>query len=279
METQKVIELRKRQNPLDWFNPIGLQGEIVNEIFEVKSANTIFICGSNRCLRGDSEIYDPVLKISRRIDKIYSNFYVNAWNGKKMVIAKASKPFVKGFENMYRVKLSNGKFFVCSAKHQVLTEHGYRDVSSLRRGSCLFHPETSSGNDLLTHASSGQNCENKAQDSQSGYQSYPHSYGEQLPNELDTSLDEIPSLGGVPAHSSFSNQRQKDDRVYKLVHNRLYQYFDRPSILDVLRQNAGRFADILSRVSYRILQCLSLKPIRIDEQSISESCLRLSNSR
>lgn len=40
--------MRRRLNPLNWFKPVGLQGEIIKEVFEDKTANTIFVCGSNR---------------------------------------------------------------------------------------------------------------------------------------------------------------------------------------------------------------------------------------
>jgi phage terminase large subunit-like protein len=88
--------------------------------------------GGNRCIAGETVIYDPVKKCSLQVKDIDGPFHVLAWDGLKMVVAEAGTPFIKGEADLYEVSLSNGEKLVCTEKHQVLTKNGYKEVGELK---------------------------------------------------------------------------------------------------------------------------------------------------
>lgn len=77
------------------------------------------------CLAGCSAIYDPVEKLYRRIDTIDTAFHVYSRDRfGRVVIRKATKPFIKGAGELVAVSLSNGKTLYTTRRHQVLAAHG-----------------------------------------------------------------------------------------------------------------------------------------------------------
>ncbi len=99
----------------------------------------ILLRGGNRCIPGWQEIYDPVAKASRRVDSIDGDFHV--WSRDpstgKRVIAKASKPFMKGHGKFRRYETHcsdrwSGGEFVSTEDHTVLLSDGsWRPVYQL----------------------------------------------------------------------------------------------------------------------------------------------------
>lgn len=86
-----------------------------------------FCLGGNGagCLGAEQEIYDPVLKVSRKVSEIDSDFHV--WARTKdgqIVIAKASQPRVYGTEDLYRVTLHTGEQITVTLGHRVLDAAG-----------------------------------------------------------------------------------------------------------------------------------------------------------
>jgi phage terminase large subunit-like protein len=98
--------------------------------------NEIVVLGGNRCLAGETEIYDPVAKVYRRIDQITEPFYVESWDFdlKKKVQGRASRPFQKPVDNLYRAVLSNGEQILCSAEHRVSTPFGWSSLKDIGLG-------------------------------------------------------------------------------------------------------------------------------------------------
>ena len=79
-EIVRHLEIRKRINPLEFFCPLKLQKAFKNCTSKIK-----ILFGGNRCLSGETLIYDPVLREYRRIDKIRMSFHVEAWDGKRII--------------------------------------------------------------------------------------------------------------------------------------------------------------------------------------------------
>ena len=109
-------------------------------------AKIAFCVGGNGCLGGEQEIYDPVAGVSRRVDSIDGEFHV--WSRNEATgaveVAMASRPWVKGTADLYRVTLSGGQHFICTLEHRVLCADGktWRPVQELHVGDVLFAAST-----------------------------------------------------------------------------------------------------------------------------------------
>ncbi len=93
--------------------------------FHQSQAQYRFCLGGNRCLGPDTIIE------GRRVSEITSSHIVRSWNGASIVESLASKPWIKGYEQCYRIYLSNGEWFDASAAHRVLTDCGYVSIGAL----------------------------------------------------------------------------------------------------------------------------------------------------
>ena len=100
-------------------------------------------CG-NQCLAEGSKIFDPVTGESKEIQTITGSFHVEAWDGEKVVVAKANEPFSKGMDDIYKVSLRDGSSFLAAPGHIVLTPSGWLRVSELRPGYALCRPQSNS---------------------------------------------------------------------------------------------------------------------------------------
>lgn len=111
-------------------------------------ADIILVLGGNRaCLGGNTLIYDPVARVSRKIAEIDTETFVEAVDpAGNRVVAKAGRPFEKGVDDIYKVKLSTGETFETAPSHLVYTAYGYLPISALRVGASLFLPPTTSDN-------------------------------------------------------------------------------------------------------------------------------------
>lgn len=114
----------------------------------------VTVMGGNRCIGGEQEIWDPVEKVSRRVDGITEDFHVLAWDGTKRVIAKAHRPFSKPKAVLYAVEFGDGTKVVMSGGHHFLGSEGWISlhdyVHDLDRDICSIPEATIEGvNDCL----------------------------------------------------------------------------------------------------------------------------------
>lgn len=179
-------------------------------------ADIIGVGGGNQCLGGETKIYDPIKKISRRVDKIDGNFHVYAWDEKKQkqVIAKALKPFIKPEDELYEFTLSNNKKFVASMSHLVLTQKGYLSLTDVLSEGLPILRATTSGTYPLVHDEDDPHCEQKAQDFQFDYQAFRRFCGELLRPLLNIFQGVVPLQGGVRVHSDHAGL--SDAQAYML---------------------------------------------------------------
>ena len=158
---RKKLELLKQQaayqqdNLIEFFNnperPLmdgsflkpNLKQALLLEAFKNPKYRLYTYTGANRCLGGETKIYDPVKNAYLTVSEIDTDFHVMAWNGKGLVPAKAHKPFVRGHGDIYRLSLSSGRSLSCTASHKVLTTQGFRKVSELQVGSQVCTPHDS----------------------------------------------------------------------------------------------------------------------------------------
>ena len=120
---------------------------------------TIYLFGGNRCIEGDTPIYNPLTGKSVPVSRIAGQHVVLAWNGLGLVPALAGQPFVKGCDRFLEVRLSDGSSFEATAEHRVLSSFGeYVPLSQLRRGSQLFLPSTSGALSPSKFAQGALNC-------------------------------------------------------------------------------------------------------------------------
>lgn len=94
--------------------------------FHLSLASERVIRGGNRCLTGDTEIWDPLRGTRRTLDRIDGDFNVlsRAPETGDQFCAKALKPFIKGRDRLYCVRLSNGNQFSTTIHHQLLIRDG-----------------------------------------------------------------------------------------------------------------------------------------------------------
>ena len=83
------------------------------------------ILGGNRCLAPEVPLWVEERKEWVPISKIGSEFTTWAWDGEKQVLAKASAPFIKGYEPMVTIgTYEPGSAVRCTKKHRVLSADG-----------------------------------------------------------------------------------------------------------------------------------------------------------
>jgi hypothetical protein len=95
-----------------------------------------FIVGEMGCIAGESEVYDPVAGLYRRVDQITEPFHVVAYDeaNETLAVGKALTPFIKGRKELYRVTLEFGRSFLCTQDHVVLTRSGWKCLDQLVLG-------------------------------------------------------------------------------------------------------------------------------------------------
>ena len=91
-----------------------------------------FIIGEPGCIAGESMVYDPVARRHRRVDQIKETFHVVSRSEEgQAVIGFAHKPVILGPDHLYRIKLSNGRSFMVTRNHRLLTTKGWLYVSEV----------------------------------------------------------------------------------------------------------------------------------------------------
>lgn len=229
-----------------------------------------FMAGNRvgKCIAGDTLIESPYGD-ARKVSEIRGAHWVWAWDGEKRVPALAEEPFAKPSEMVYRVWLQSGHYVDCAAEHRFLSDTGwlflsdlfafvpclpasssdeslaYAGVASARRLSEQDHRTSSSGISPARSLEDVQYLMSKAQDSQGGYHQEYRSNGERPPFFQECVRSFVPSLADVLRRTLAL--LRLDDLAYKYRHI-LRRISCRLSILDVVRQIVGRFAEFLSQV-------------------------------
>ena len=268
------------QNPIQW----GWTLPMWRRVMELWSkCEIIIILGGNRCIAGDSLIYNPLTRRETRVDEIKGLHHVRAWDEKKksLVPAIAEDPFVKGYDEILNIELSNGEHIRVSRNHQVLSEYGYVSCGSLNVGDVLFHPETTSGTSLPVPLLNDRHSWSKEQDSRDDYHPLSYSYDEQLPVGLDIFPNGVPLQDDVRKHV-FS--WYEDDLACRRKYNPYYSLSFLPSNQDARLPILGQFSDTLFHDAYTpcrsILEIPQVAPRSMPEsgprRSIDESFQRAS---
>jgi len=134
-QIERAQKSRKKESGIDYYIPNAAQLRC-----HQSKAKIILFCGGNRCIAGETLIYDPVVGKNRSVDEISEPFHVYAWTGEKLVEARADTPFLKGFDALYRITLSNGKQLLATSEHRILTPFGFLSVSKLQPGLSVCTP-------------------------------------------------------------------------------------------------------------------------------------------
>ena len=109
----------RRIEALRLYEPMPLQDE-----FHRCVASERIIIGGNRCLAGDQLLWDPYDREYHKVSEIDGWFHIPALRDGKVVYAQAKRPFVKGWDDLYAFRLSNGGEIRCTLNHLVLTAEG-----------------------------------------------------------------------------------------------------------------------------------------------------------
>lgn len=131
------------------------------------------IMGCKNCVHGDTKILNPITGEQPTIRELCEKGIaptVLTLNG----VEQASVPFLKGRDTLYKVTCSDGSSFVSTAKHVVLSVHGFCHVESLQTSQELFSyspilQESILERDPLTHASNARCSLKKAEDYMDDY--------------------------------------------------------------------------------------------------------------
>ncbi len=190
----------------------------------------ISVMGPASCVAGHTRILDPITGLNPTIEDLYESDtqpMVMTLHGPRL----ASVPFVKGVDELFEVKLTNGKKFTSTGGHLVLCAHGFVPVSSLSKGQFLCEylpnpPYSISEYDQSIQPSGVHRWNDTTQDSQSGYLSDFCSCDEPLHEALKNDPDIFPLRSCVPKHKGYVCAHV-DDLDNKLIRNRLDQHFYR----------------------------------------------------
>lgn len=233
-----------------------------------KKADVLLIGGGQRCLGPDQLIYDPVLKVYRKVKDIKGEHHVySVDSGGKVVISEAGQPFQKDIGTIYRIALSNGEMIEVADTHLLYTPIGWLSASALTIGCSLNHfqiPDVSYRED---HALDVHHSIGRALNSQSYCQILSRLSDVQLRLLLRVVLDVVPSLDDAPRHILDGDNTDRltlfcafrllsgrlDDLVGRLLHNPGGFSYDRQTNLDVFplanahREDVGVEYDVSDR--------------------------------
>ncbi len=251
-------ERRHEQEPIRYYNQ-GDKKHLKQIEFHQSPKRIRALFGGNRCIAGESMIYDPVKQEYREVQTITEDFHVYAWDDKKkaLVVARALKPFHhEDIDDLYDFTLNNGKTFTASLNHRVLDEYGlYRQLDQCPVGCALFHPPSIQGRGPLVHALNVQRLIQKSQDSQCGCRHESRLCDEQLRHEKENVLSTVPSQERVQTPLYRVAYEREDDPDNKRIHNHAYRTAARPSSLGAQAHCEDRYVASRSYAFCKFLRC------------------------
>lgn len=210
-QKMKLIELIKeardrKYETLRLYRPLPVQAD-----FHMSDAHIRILRGGNRCLAPETELWDPVAMVYRRIDSIDSDFYVNALNETtgEVVVAKALAPFLKGVDDLYEITLSNGCSFRSTLSHQILTTQGWMSVADAANTSGRILLPSTSGYVQSTRDEDGLHSSRTLGGSPDHCRHDPHSCGGQ-PRSL-SDVGQVPARRPIDAPEHTLHCWHKDD--------------------------------------------------------------------
>jgi len=241
---RQEMEKRKRSRALEYFVPHPKQ-----KLFHDSDARQRLVIGGNRCIGGETLIYDPVLGVERRVDEIESNHHVLALSGGEVIVSPAETPFTKGVDDIYRIILDDGSHFSAATSHLVLTPCGYVPISQLLRGVGLFLQESTSDTSPLIRDADDQRSRRTVQDSLYGCHLFCHSCGEQLRSILGNGQDVVPLPDDAQAHIFCAACEREGGLDSTRECSQTCQLVGLPSIQGDQHRPEAQSADTLSDVS------------------------------
>lgn len=246
-EIRKELERRFKENRIELYNVGKTHLKQIDFHRSGKRVRAIF--GGNRCIAGESLVYDPVLKGYREVQKIDSDFHVYAWDGEKYVVAKALKPFHhEDKDDLYDFTLSNGEKFTASMNHRVYCADGfYRQLSQCLEQCGLFHHPTSLACDPLIQISDAPHSKKITEGSRSGYRRVFHLCGGLPRFYLNNGRDVSPSRVYAQKPLSYGVSLNEDGLCSRHKCNLVYQRHDHLSSSGVLQRFLDRTFGLLFR--------------------------------
>ena len=166
---------------------------------------------------------------------------------RRVVVAQATRPFIKDYAMMYRVTTASGQTVTVSGGHQFLTAHGWARLDTLTVGheiaapaspllpaSAQALPGSSSEPGLATSPRDALHSTGTPQDSQAHCSDDSRPYGEPLQLEAGAVQAPAPLQGDVPGRTRSSSHG--DGQPLATEHSPAYQCGDLPASLDCLPQ-------------------------------------------
>ena len=230
---RQELARRRKEEALRYYIPHKKQ-----EDFHKSVNRNRWVWGGNRCIAGESKIYDPIMKEYREVQNINEDFHVYAYDEKKnaLVITKALRPFHHDdIDSLYDISLSDGSKFTASLNHRVLLSNGlYEQISQCQVGCELYHPRSIEVYDQLIHGANVERLIQRVQDSQFDYRHFLHLYDEQPLREASSVQDVSPLQEYVHRYRHNEACGREDDLSRKLERNHVCHTDARPSNLDDL---------------------------------------------
>lgn len=169
------------------------------------------------CIAGSTKIFNP--KTGKHVlakDLVGISTWVQTPYGPQFV---EDGTYIKGVDQLYKVRLSNGSEVLVTLGHKFLTQQGWQPLSSLLAGhqvavDALFSQEIVSQHSS-TYVEDDQRCLQRVEDFQFCCQTCQNLCDQQLQFEEGVYQDALPSLVDVAEHSCFSSDLddQKSEQV------------------------------------------------------------------
>lgn len=209
-------------------------------LFEYRGPE-VLLSGPAGCVAGETELWDPLAKRGRRIDKLHQ-LNERPWVQTLAGPILAEVPFLKGVADLYRVRLADGQSCVVTADHMFLSAAGWSRVADLAPGSGV----------LCGLPAGVHHCSETGVDSLADYLSCSGSCDPLLPRGSVVGLFSEPSQSDALAHNRDSSPQSV--LASRVERNRFYQLFGHRSMPGSLVQ---RLVEPLGAIQSRVLAIMA----------------------
>lgn len=173
------------------------QQDKVEEILSRPDKDEAWALGGVRCYSySTTYVFDPVFGGERKVSSIEGDFHVLAYDevNDRVVVAKAEKPFVKGYEEMLEFEFEDGQKLVVTGEHLFLMPDGeYVAAKTLSAGSFVAGLFEKSQNSYLHNESDYAQIDSHiTEDFQCDCLSECHSYDARSLQDEETCQDASP---------------------------------------------------------------------------------------